>query len=315
MEFDESLDGGEQTIAQAALVRAASAGRNQVDVALAHRLPVFGEGDAPGGALAVGKAVVLGVGKALAGKQRDHQVARERLHQVIVEPALVEPGLGFLALLVEEGHRHAGHQHRFAAQQVRELRHRQRQRLEILAIRPDAHRGARLAVALALLAQLQRLDHVAARKNQPRHLPFAVAGGLEPGGQRVGDADANAMQTARETVGAARAFVELAAGVQARENQFDHRSALFRVQAKRNATAIVLDRDRAVAVQTDLDLLAVPGQCFVGRVIENFLHRVQRTVGAGVHARALLDGLQPLEHADGRFGIFAGGFDGHRRGL
>ena len=59
MQVDEALDRVEQAVAQAALVRAAGAGGNQVDVALAHRLAVFGEGHAPLRALAFGEVVVV----------------------------------------------------------------------------------------------------------------------------------------------------------------------------------------------------------------------------------------------------------------
>jgi NADH/NAD ratio-sensing transcriptional regulator Rex len=92
--------------------------------------------------------------------------------------------------------------------------------------------------------------------------------------------------------------------MQAGEHQFDDRRVFFRVQAERNAAAIVLDADRAIGVQRDLDLLAVAGQRLVGRVVQHLLDDVQRVVGARVHARALLDGLQALEHADRAFGIF-----------
>jgi hypothetical protein len=65
------------------------------------------------------------------------------------------------------------------------------------------------------------------------------------------------VQAAGEAVGAARALVELAAGVQAGEHQLDHGRLFFGVQAERNAAAVVFDADRAVGVQRDLDLLAV----------------------------------------------------------
>ena len=54
------------------------------------------------------------------------------------------------------------------------------------------------------------------------------------------------------------------------------------------------------------------GQAFVGGVVDHFLNDVQRAFGAGVHARALLDRLQALEHADRGFGVGGWRFDsGH----
>jgi hypothetical protein len=54
------------------------------------------------------------------------------------------------------------------------------------------------------------------------------------------------VQAAAEAVGAAGALVELAAGVQPREDDLDHRHLFFRVQAEGDAAAVVVDADRAV---------------------------------------------------------------------
>ena len=104
------------------------------------------------------------------------------------------------------------------------------------------------ALARGLRAQSQRLDDVAAGKHQRRHLAFAVAGHFHAVRQRVSDGDAHAVQTAREAVSAALAFVKLAAGVQLGEYQLNHRGVFLRVQAKRNAAAIVVNGDGAIGV-------------------------------------------------------------------
>ena len=111
------------------------------------------------------------------------------------------------------------------------------------------------------------------------------------------------MQTAGEAVSAARAFVKLAARMQAGEHQFNDGRFFFGVHAKRNATAIVFDADRAIAVQRDANLLAVSGQGLVSRVVQHFLNDVQRVVGAGVHARTLLDGFESFEDANRAFRV------------
>ena len=82
------------------------------------------------------------------------------------------------------------------------------------------------------------------------------------------------MQTAREAVGPALALVELAARVQAGEDQLDHRRLFFRVHAG-DAPAVVFHADRAIGVQRDLDLLAVARQRLVGGVVQHFLDDVQ----------------------------------------
>ena len=99
------------------------------------------------------------------------------------------------------------------------------------------------------------------------------------------------------------------------KHQFDHRRVFFGVQAKRDATPVVLDADGAVRMQDHADFLAMPSQRFVRGVVEHLLNHMQGVVGAGVHARALLDGLKSLEHADRRFRVFDAGFDGHSGGL
>jgi hypothetical protein len=63
MQLDETLDRGEQAVAQATLVGATGAGGDQVDITLAHRLAVFGKGHTPLRALAFGKVLALASAK------------------------------------------------------------------------------------------------------------------------------------------------------------------------------------------------------------------------------------------------------------
>ena len=306
MQIDEALDGAEQPVLQPGLVRAAHQRGDQVDIALAQRGTVFGEGHAPGGALAFGE--VLGFvagGVLLAFEQRDQRLGGQVLVQVVAQAALVEPGLRLVAFLMRQRHRHTGHQHCLAAQQVHQLVLRQLGAVEVAGIGPDAHAGALLAFAARGLAQCQRLDHVAAAEGQRRHLAVAPHRHLQPLGQRIGDADTHAVQTAGEAVGPTRALVELAARMQPREDDLDDRHLLFGVQAKRDAAAVVVDADRAIGMQRQCDALAEAGQGLVGGVVDHFLDHVQRVVGARVHARPLLDGLQALEHADRGFCVSA----------
>ena len=161
MQVHKAFDGGKQAVAQAAFVRAAGAGGNQIDIAFAHRLAVFGKSHAPLRALAFGKAFVRGVGKAFAFKERYHRVARERLRQVVAQAAFVKPGLGFFGFFVDEGDADAGHQHSLAAQQVRQVGHGQGRGFKVFGVGPGAHRGAGLPVALAGGADFQGFNDVA----------------------------------------------------------------------------------------------------------------------------------------------------------
>jgi hypothetical protein len=143
-----------------------------------------------------------------------------------------------------------------------------------------------------------------------------VAGGFQAGGQRVGHAHAHAVQAAREAVGPALALVELAARVQAGEHQFDHRRLFLGVQAEGNAPAVVLDADRAIGMQRDLDLFAVAGQGLVGGVVQHLLDDVQglsvRVYMPGrclTGSRPLSTRIEPSEYSDAETGLTAMGAD------
>jgi len=182
---------------------------------------------------------------------------------------------------------------------VGELAQRNVGAVEILGVRPDAHAGAGL-LAAALVVGCQGLGDVAALEHQAVHGVVAPDDDFQAGGQRVGDGHADAVQAAGEGVCAAAGLVEFAARVQAREHEFDDGRVFFGMQADGNAAAVVLDGHAAIGVQRDLDLFAVAGQGLVCGVIYDLLHDVQGVFGAGVHARALPHGFQPLQDADGR---------------
>ena len=184
-----------------------------------------------------------------------------------------------------------------------QLAQRQVGAVKVARIGPGAHCCSLFALAALQGSALQGLHHIATGKDQMGGFALAVHGHFQAGGERIGHAHAHAVQAAGEAVRAAAAFVELAARVQAGEDQLDHGGVFFGVQAKGDAAPVVLDADRAIVVQGDADFFAKSGQGFVGGVVDHLLHDVQRVVGAGVHARALLDGLKPFEHADGAFGI------------
>ena len=121
---------------------------------------------------------------------------------------------------------------------------------------------------------------------------------LEPQRQGIGDRHTNPVQAAGKAVGAARLLVELATGVKPRENNLDCRDALFGMDAHRNPAAIVIHHDAAIGEQAHANDAGVPGQCFIGRVVDHLLHDMQRIVSAGIHSRALANRLQALENPD-----------------
>jgi hypothetical protein len=81
------------------------------------------------------------------------------------------------------------------------------------------------------------------------------------------------------------------------------RHAFFLVNVDRNAAAVVAHGDGAVGVQLDVDAIAIAGQRFVDRVVDDLVHHVMQArtvIGiADIHAGTFAHGIEPLEHLDG----------------
>ena len=117
-------------------------------------------------------------------------------------------------------------------------------------------------------------------------------------------------------------LVELAAGVQTGQHDFGGRHTLFDVHIGRDAAAVVADGDAAVPIERQRTAGGEPGLRFVDGVVDDLeRHVVQAGAVIGVadiHARALADGFQALEHGDRRGVVsvrFLGGGNGQRNGL
>ena len=141
---------------------------------------------------------------------------------------------------------------------------------------------------------------------------------LQPLGERVDDADPDAVQAARHLVAV---LVELAAGVQLGHDDLGRAHPLALVDADRDAAAVVADADRVVGVQRHLDLGRVAAQRLVDAVVDDLVdHVVQARAVVGVadiHPRPLAHRFQALENLDGIGAVFlgdAGGF-GHVAGV
>ncbi len=107
------------------------------------------------------------------------------------------------------------------------------------------------------------------------------------------------MQTARELI----IFVgKFASRVQRGKNHFHPRQALFRMHIHGHAAAIVSHRERAIAVERDVDLAGVTGKGFVDTVVDNLLGKMVGAGGIRVHSRTLSDRIKACEN----FNIFSG---------
>jgi hypothetical protein len=105
------------------------------------------------------------------------------------------------------------------------------------------------------------------------------------------------METARDLVAV---VVELASGVQHREDDFGRGLAAF-MEVDRDAAAVVDHGDGVVDVDCDVDLVAVPGQGLVDRVVDNLVDEVMQSGGPGradIHRRPLANGFEAFENLD-----------------
>ena len=154
---------------------------------------------------------------------------------------------------------------------------------------------------LVLRHVAQRLElgrRLAAREVHVVLLAVALHPDLERFRKRVHDRHADAVQTARHLV---RVLVELAAGVQHRHRQLDTRHLFRRMNVDRNAAAVVVDGDRVVGVNRDVDVVRVAGERFVDRVVDDLVDEMVQSAfrrRADVHAGALPHRLETFEYLD-----------------
>src|SRR5699024_862997 len=101
---------------------------------------------------------------------------------------------------------------------------------------------------------------------------------VHPGRQRVDDRESDAVQAAGGDV---RAAAELAAGVQLGGDHLDARKAGAGLLVGRDAAAVVVDLDRVVGVQRDLDVVGGAGQGLVDPVVDDLPQAVHEAAGVG----------------------------------
>jgi hypothetical protein len=233
---------------QAVDVRAALDGRDQVDVAL-------GDGLVGIGRPAERELDRVGVLLALAGDRLGGQPLdlAELVREIGAEVAGEEPLVLLAGGLVVEAELQARTEHRLGLEHVAQLRHRELLGVEILGVGPEAHRGAGIALAGGA-DDLELRGDLAVLEADVVFLAAALDPALELLRERVDHRHADAVQAAGELVVVA---VELAARVQAREDELDAAHLLLRVDVDRHAAAVVGHLERAVLVERDRDLLRV----------------------------------------------------------
>ena len=154
------------------------------------------------------------------------------------------------------------------------------------------------AGALRLADDLDRLRDFAAAELHLVDFAFAADFRDEAVGEGVDALRADAVQAAGDLVGA---LVELTTGVEVGEHELERRHLFFRVHGDGDAAAVVFDGERTVRMDLDFDALAITGEGFVDRVVDDLIHAVMETRLvriADIHTRSLADGLEALEALD-----------------
>ena len=122
----------------------------------------------------------------------------------------------------------------------------------------------------------------------------------EPRGQRVHHRYAHAVQAAGEAVAV---LIELGAGVQLGEDQFDAGEFVLAVHVHGHAATVVDHLDGTVQAQGDVYVAAETGQHFVHAVVHHLLNEVVGAARVCIHAGPAAHRLQAGEHLDGFSGI------------
>ena len=254
------------------------------------------------GLLAVGHHARVGeVGEVHFGGHQDGLVEETLLvgveeGDVLGDPFLELEAVGAVGAMVL-------HLDRDAGDEERQLAHAAHERVVLELLGGDEDLRVRMegdlrAGALRLADDLDGLRDFAAAELHLVDFAFAADFRDEAVGEGVDALRADAVQAAGHLVGA---LVELAAGVEIGEHQLERRDFFFRVHRDGDAAAVVFDGKGAVRMDLDLDALAVTGEGFVDRVVDDLIHAV---VEAGlvriadIHTGSLADGLEALEALD-----------------
>src|SRR6185437_2451899 len=95
-----------------------------------------------------------------------------------------------------------------------------------------------------------------------------------------------------------------------RKDDLNRRHAFGGMDANRNPAPIVDDGYAVIVVDLDEDAVAITGQSFIDRVIDDFINQMMQPARIGrsdVHPRTRADVLDIVEHADLTFIVIARG--------
>jgi hypothetical protein len=122
--------------------------------------------------------------------------------------------------------------------------------------------------------------------------------GAQVGAQGVDTRHTDPVQSPRNFVGV---LIKFSTGMKDGHNDFQGGAFFFGVQIGGDTAAVVLDPDPVAFQDTDLNQVAMTGQGFIDRVIDDFVYQVVQAFDPDVpdvHGRPFADGFQSLEDLD-----------------
>ena len=153
-----------------------------------------------------------------------------------------------------------------------------------------------MLIRSTLTDYFQRIHRFAALIALFIYLSIAADFNLQPLGKGIYNRCAYAVQTAGYLVSAA---AELAARMQDRKYDLNRRKSGFFLSINRNATTVILYRDRIVRIDLHLNVAAVSSERLVHGVVYYLIHQVMEAsyrCAAYIHTRTLSDRLQSLQY-------------------
>ena len=222
----------------------------------------------------------------------------------VADPALVVEldGLAVGALVDELDVQPPG-QERGLAQALRDRRRIDVQLLEDLGIGQEGDRRPGRLVLAHLPDDFHLAGRIAPLELLPVDLAVAAHLGDQMLGERVDDRDAHAVQAARDLVAVT---AELSTRVELREDDRQRRQSLVLHHVDGDARAPVLDRDRVVRMERDLDPVVASLERLVDGVVDDLVDEMVEASEAGradVHTGSKPDRLESFEDGDVPSGV------------
>ncbi len=130
-------------------------------------------------------------------------------------------------------------------------------------------------------------------------LAIAVDGNRQGFGKCVHHGHADPVEAAGDLVGI---VIKLTASMQHRHDHLGRRYPLIRVHIHGDATPVIIDRDRVIAMQDNVDFIAMACQRLIDGIIDHLEHHVMQSgaiIGVtDIHTGTLAHRIKPFQNLD-----------------